>query len=949
MTDRHVIISNINLRNTDTYATVSIDGFGYEPSNPVSIYCLDPDVPFLGLQLGSQDYTVFSSDELARGIGESVDTEEGLVPPANPPSPAALENLDLINWLLNQESFLENYTAGEIQAAIWTLLDQLISIETLLGPNGWNPAMSPARVQEILAEVEANLGEAEGFQADETQVQALVLIDKDSTDGLNQPLFSIVNGARLGDFVWDDKNQNGFQDLGEGGIEGVTVKILRDLDGDGEITINEIVQTTTTDNIGLYNFQGLTGLFEYQLLFDVTTAENGNSYTLTKPNQGDQSMPGEGDDARDSDAVLTDVIDPDDPLGIPIQVALSQKIILEAGEYNPTIDAGYFIDGIGKPPAGLGDFVFEDLDADGIQEFGEPGIPGATVKLLDEDGNPVLDKIGDPITTTTDGNGFYEFTGLTPGGYKVMFVQPEGFDGVSPFQVEGSTPENDSDANPNNGLMSDVVNLESGEFDDTIDAGFFQTAGIGDFVFEDLDADGIQDLGEPGVPHATVKLLDGGGNDILDENGDPITTITDENGFYEFTGLTPGDYKVMFVQPEGFDGVSPFQAGNDPPVDSDANPDDGLMSGVVNLESGEFDKTIDAGFFKSGNPAIDIEKFVNGIDVTDINYLPEIAVGADVTFTYEVANTGSIAFDFDEVVVIDDNGTPDMTSDDFMPTLDQFSDENNDGILSAGETWLYESETVPAQDLGVATPGQDVEFMFSDSSSTTGYGNVRDFELDGVSIDVRAFRKSGDVYSTAYVGIYGSGLGVTNRGEDGSHHRVDNGGSFDFLLFEFDQDVIADRAFLDAVRHDSDITIWIGDRNGVEIDLISDSLLASFGREDNNGGGDRRWADFNVEEEVGDTLIIAAKIDDHNDAFKLKKLDVSVPGETGTGIYKNIVTVDAGGVSDSDMSGYTNPSNPSISAINIEKLVRVTPDLEQGMLAKPLASQKHLALLTFPA
>ncbi len=111
----------------------------------------------------------------------------------------------------------------------------------------------------------------------------------------------------------------------------------------------------------------------------------------------------------------------------------------------------------------------------------------------------------------------------------------------------------DSDANPDDGLMSDVVTLDPGENDPTIDAGFFKTAGIGDFVFEDLDQDGIQDLGEPGIPGAEVKLLDEDGNPVLDEDGNPITTTTDENGFYEFTGLTPGDYKVMFVQPDGFE------------------------------------------------------------------------------------------------------------------------------------------------------------------------------------------------------------------------------------------------------------------------------------------------------------------------------------------------------------------------------------------------------------
>jgi hypothetical protein len=44
---------------------------------------------------------------------------------------------------------------------------------------------------------------------------------------------------------------------------------------------------------------------------------------------------------------------------------------------------------------------------------------------------------------------------------------------------------------------------------------------------------------------------------------------------------------------------------------------------------------------------------------------------SDVTFTYEVSNTGNVAFAKDDVKVIDDNGTASDTSDDFEATLRQ--------------------------------------------------------------------------------------------------------------------------------------------------------------------------------------------------------------------------------------------------------------------------------------
>jgi hypothetical protein len=143
--------------------------------------------------------------------------------------------------------------------------------------------------------------------------------------------------------------------------------------------------------------------------------------------------------------------------------------------------------------------------------------------------------------------------------------------------------------------------------------------------------------------------------------------------------------------------------------------------------------------------------------------------------------------------------------------------------------------------------------------------------------------------------------------KSGSGHRVDNGGSNDYILFEFDQDVTVDRAFLDYVSGDSDISVWIGDRNG-DISMLNSDILSGFTKENNNGGSYDRWADFNADGLTGDTLVISARDDHNHDAFKLKKLDVSVAGETAIGDYVNTVTVSAGDVSDSDVSGYTNPA-----------------------------------------
>ncbi len=152
--------------------------------------------------------------------------------------------------------------------------------------------------------------------------------------------------------------------------------------------------------------------------------------------------------------------------------------------------------------ATLGDYVWNDANANGIQDSGESGIAGVTVTLYDSTGKNILS------TTTTDANGLYHFTKLAPGTYVVGFTLPSGY-AFSP-QYQGSNPALDSNANPATG-MTDTITLTAGETDNTIDAGMYQPASmaaIGDYVWNDANVNGIQDSTETGIPNVTVKLYD---------------------------------------------------------------------------------------------------------------------------------------------------------------------------------------------------------------------------------------------------------------------------------------------------------------------------------------------------------------------------------------------------------------------------------------------------------
>ena len=66
------------------------------------------------------------------------------------------------------------------------------------------------------------------------------------------------SSGSIGDTVWVDANRNNSQDAGEPGIAGVTVSLIKDLDGDGTWDAGEpIIATDITDENGVYGFTGL--------------------------------------------------------------------------------------------------------------------------------------------------------------------------------------------------------------------------------------------------------------------------------------------------------------------------------------------------------------------------------------------------------------------------------------------------------------------------------------------------------------------------------------------------------------------------------------------------------------------------------------------------------------------------------------------------------------------
>ncbi|MGL5066513.1 MAG: SdrD B-like domain-containing protein, partial [Sarcina sp.] len=313
---------------------------------------------------------------------------------------------------------------------------------------------------------DSNVNPATGF------TDQVCLVAGEYNDTIDAGLTQDIQ-AFIGNLVWNDLNQNGIQDPGEPGVGNVTVNLLD--------TNGNVIKTTTTDPTGNYFFSVTPGCYFVEFVKPA-------GYAFTLQNVG-------SDDNIDSDA---------DPV-----TGITPQVCVVASEVNNTIDAGIYI----PEKAHLGDFVWNDLNANGIQDAGEPSIPGVTVQLLDSNANVIA-------TTTTDANGLYNFD-VDAGCYSVKFIKPTGYSFT--LQNVGSDPAINSNADPMTGIAPQVC-LTAGQTDLTIDAGLYQMASIGDFVWNDLNQNGLQDAGEPGIAGVTVNLLDNTTGAVLQ------TTTTDVSG-----------------------------------------------------------------------------------------------------------------------------------------------------------------------------------------------------------------------------------------------------------------------------------------------------------------------------------------------------------------------------------------------------------------------------------
>ncbi len=375
------------------------------------------------------------------------------------------------------------------------------------------------------------------------------------------------DSVTIGDRVWADLNRNGMQDEGGPGIPGIVVDLFEGC------TDTVVAATRTTTNSGQYVFTNLAP-GQYRIR---ATAPSGFVFT----------QKGVGNAIGDSDFNGNGITD---------------CLTLTAGQQNFDIDAGLYDPTAAIPtptptatPIGgyIGDRVWNDLNRNGAQDTGEPSLQGVTVELLATcAGTSVLQ------TQQTTNSGQYLFRDLAPGQYLVRVTAPSGL----VFSPQNAIVDDSGDSDVDSNGITPCISLDPYEEDASVDAGLFDPQGtiptptptptpagglIGDRVWNDFDANGAQNAGEPGVAGVTVDLLDACSGTVV-----VMSDVTDNRGEYSFSPLAAGSYRVRVTAPAGFV-FSPQDAIGDDFADSDV--DSSGVSSCITLPAFTEITTVDAG------------------------------------------------------------------------------------------------------------------------------------------------------------------------------------------------------------------------------------------------------------------------------------------------------------------------------------------------------------------
>ncbi len=441
---------------------------------------------------------------------------------------------------------------------------------------------------------------AKGAAAPATNLAAAnytVDVNGDSAPPVQSSTTVTLVAATISGKVYDDLAGDGGFTVGDPGLEGITVKLYTDPNGDGDPSDGTLVAIATTDANGAYEFPNLSA----------------QKYVVVESDPPGYSSTGDTGGANDN------------------RIPLDVTTLTSYGANN-------FFDQLPLPASygSVAGTVFNDATADGSHS-GDVGLANVGIDLVQDTNQNGIADPGEPIinSTLTDSSGNYSFSTLTVGFYVVV-----------EHDLYGWISTNDNVAPNDNQIGFQINSGDNLSGCNFLDA---QTGTVSGSVLLDTNNDNVGDTAQVGV---TVKLFTDPNAD-----GDPSdgvqfgsATTTDSNGDFIFTLVPPGNYVV----------VQTPATGTVPAFDSDLTlPNDDVAN--TNTKDNRIPVAITPGETDDGNTFVNVNTVAFGnLVFNDVNNNGRFDPGTDsgingVTLQLWSPGTDNIAGTSDDTQVDDPN------------------------------------------------------------------------------------------------------------------------------------------------------------------------------------------------------------------------------------------------------------------------------------------------------
>lgn len=197
-------------------------------------------------------------------------------------------------------------------------------------------------------------------------------------------------------------------------------------------------------------------------------------------------------------------------------------------EYYPSSSSGNWRTRIGSFAycGAVSGMKYNDLNGNGAKDLGDVGLQNWLISLIDSNNNVVA-------TKNTNNNGKYSFVGIQQGTYTVKEDLQPGWTQTAPTPIPPGTH---------------AITISAGERFTDKDFGNFKTGSISGVKYNDVNGNGIKDIGDLGIPGWTITLTGPSGT---------VSKVTGPNGEYKFDGLLIGTYTVSETMPSGYIQTAP--------------------------------------------------------------------------------------------------------------------------------------------------------------------------------------------------------------------------------------------------------------------------------------------------------------------------------------------------------------------------------------------------------